>query len=365
MSDSLPSGLVVATPPNASTNCASGSVTATAGASSFSLSSGAQIPGTGSCTVTVDVSAATQGSYVNTIPADALQTDLGNNANPTSATLTVNPPPIPGTFPSDENFDEQTAPFLPSDWTTAASGGGSPWVTDNTISDTAPNSAHAMDFGSVSDMTLDTPTFTAGAGATVSFRHRYNLENTFDGAVLEISINGGAFQDIVTAGGSFTTGGYNGTISTQLQQSHRGPHGLDRQFDDVRRCVGEPAAGRRGPADRAALPHGRRFVGRSGGAERLVGRHDPSDRRDHGYAHGDAERRYAFGHDRALDTADGERRRDDRLHADAGLGLPHRHGRWHLRRHTLRQCVHDRSGDGGLHGDRELRGRQRPAAVVL
>ena len=32
--------------------------------------------------------------------------------------------------------------------------------------------------------------------------------------VLEISVNGGAFQDIVTAGGVFTAGGYNGTIST-------------------------------------------------------------------------------------------------------------------------------------------------------
>jgi hypothetical protein len=31
--------------------------------------------------------------------------------------------------------------------------------------------------------------------------------------VLEISINGGAFADILTGGGSFVTGGYNDTIS--------------------------------------------------------------------------------------------------------------------------------------------------------
>ena len=35
----------------------------------------------------------------------------------------------------------------------------------------------------------------------------------FDGMVLEISVNGGAFADIVTAGGSFVTGGYTHTIS--------------------------------------------------------------------------------------------------------------------------------------------------------
>ncbi|MGA9828234.1 MAG: hypothetical protein WBQ57_07840, partial [Rhodanobacteraceae bacterium] len=37
-----------------------------------------------------------------------------------------------------------------------------------------------------------------------------------DGAVLEISIDGGPFQDILAAGGSFESGGYNGTISTSF-----------------------------------------------------------------------------------------------------------------------------------------------------
>ena len=35
--------------------------------------------------------------------------------------------------------------------------------------------------------------------------------------VLEIAIAGGSFTDIVTAGGSFVTGGYNATISTAFQ----------------------------------------------------------------------------------------------------------------------------------------------------
>ena len=49
--------------------------------------------------------------------------------------------------------------------------------------------------------------------AYVTFSQRYQTENTFDGGVLEISINGGPFTDILAAGGSFITGGYTGTIS--------------------------------------------------------------------------------------------------------------------------------------------------------
>ena len=119
-----------------------------------------------------------------------------------------------GTFPPDENFDEVTAPALPTGWTTAASGLGIPWVTDATVSDTAPNSAHAPDFSNISDMTLDSPTFTPTGSTTLTFRHQFNTEPTFDGAVLEISINGGAFADIIAAGGAFVSGGYTGPIST-------------------------------------------------------------------------------------------------------------------------------------------------------
>jgi hypothetical protein len=48
----------------------------------------------------------------------------------------------------------------------------------------------------------------------LSFRLQYNTEATYDGMVLEISIGGGAFQDIEVAGGSFVTGGYTGSLNT-------------------------------------------------------------------------------------------------------------------------------------------------------
>ena len=52
----------------------------------------------------------------------------------------------------------------------------------------------------------------------MSFRNNFNLQDTFDGGVLEVSspnIAGGAFTDITNqaVGGSFVTGGYNRTIS--------------------------------------------------------------------------------------------------------------------------------------------------------
>jgi len=39
--------------------------------------------------------------------------------------------------------------------------------------------------------------------------------------VLEIKIGAGSFTDILTAGGSFESGGYNGTISSDYQSRSR------------------------------------------------------------------------------------------------------------------------------------------------
>lgn len=112
------------------------------------------------------------------------------------------------------NFDAVTAPALPAGFTTTGTGSGALWVTTSAVADTPPNSAFAPDVNSLSDKSLVTPVFTPDSGATVTFRHQYGFENNFDGGVLEISINGAAFQDIIAAGGSFVSGGYTTTISS-------------------------------------------------------------------------------------------------------------------------------------------------------
>jgi subtilisin-like proprotein convertase family protein len=116
-----------------------------------------------------------------------------------------------------ENFDAVTAPALPSGWTAALLGTGTAWQTSATTPDTAPNSVFAANPAAVTDNRLTSPEVLLPPGSylpRLSFRHIYNTENTFDGGVLELSVDGGAFADIVTAGGSFVAGGYNGTLST-------------------------------------------------------------------------------------------------------------------------------------------------------
>jgi hypothetical protein len=116
------------------------------------------------------------------------------------------------------HFDNVIAPALPAGWTSSASG-ASPWSTSTSQYDTGPNAVYAPDPATVSDNRLISPSVQVTTpNALLTFRHHYNTEHNstigFDGGVLEISVNGGAFTDILSAGGSFVTNGYNQSIST-------------------------------------------------------------------------------------------------------------------------------------------------------
>ena len=111
-----------------------------------------------------------------------------------------------------ENFDAVAAPDLPPGWASSPSGG---WITTPTQQDTPPNAAFASDGSSVADYQLTSPPIAiSSTNAQLTFRNYYDTESGYDGGVLEISINGGAFSDILAAGGSFISGAYNGTISS-------------------------------------------------------------------------------------------------------------------------------------------------------
>ncbi|MGE5276847.1 MAG: carboxypeptidase regulatory-like domain-containing protein, partial [Acidobacteriota bacterium] len=123
--------------------------------------------------------------------------------------------------PFDESFDAVTAPALPAGWTASNAAGSAPlWRTVTSNPDTLPNSAFVDDPASVADKRLTSPAFLVQtAGARVTFRHRFDLDEGFDGGVLEVSspnINGGAFTDVTnaTVGGSFLEGGYSTTLAT-------------------------------------------------------------------------------------------------------------------------------------------------------
>jgi hypothetical protein len=116
-----------------------------------------------------------------------------------------------------QNFDGVTAPALPAGWVTAATGIEPLWVTSISLPNSTPNAAFAPNVANIGNTTLDSPSISVpAAGATLSFKISYNMESTFDGAVLEVSINNGAFQDITTGGNAFIAGGYNGAISANF-----------------------------------------------------------------------------------------------------------------------------------------------------
>jgi hypothetical protein len=146
-----------------------------------------------------------------------------------SPTPTATPTPTPVLCFLSQNFDGVTPPALPPGWTAAnaINPDGVLWQTSNSglptpPADSLPNAAWVNDSAFLSDKRLTSPPVTVPAlqNSILTFRHNYDVEDGFDGGVLEISIDGGAFQD---AAGFIFQGGYNGTIST---------------------CCGNPLAGR-------------------------------------------------------------------------------------------------------------------------
>jgi len=118
-----------------------------------------------------------------------------------------------GVITFSQNFDGVITPLLPSGWTTSASGGEPNWVTATTHHDTAPDAAFAKETASAGLTQLISPAIPITlATAQLKFRQWYNTDSGFDGGNLAISINGGPYTDIVAAGGSFVTNGYNQTL---------------------------------------------------------------------------------------------------------------------------------------------------------
>jgi hypothetical protein len=113
-----------------------------------------------------------------------------------------------------ENFDMVTPPSLPLGWTTQRTGAGLPWQTTTNNPDTPPNSAFTTNPTNAGTSDLLSPVFPVNTAlAQVSFRNSFNLEDNFDGMQLHIKIGNQPFTEIIAAGGSFVTGGYNGEIT--------------------------------------------------------------------------------------------------------------------------------------------------------
>jgi hypothetical protein len=110
-----------------------------------------------------------------------------------------------------ENFDAVVAPAIPGNWTAVPVQSGTNFVTTTNSVSSSPNAVFAQDPTTVGGGTdLTSPSIPIAVSAAVlTFQHRYDTELEWDGGLLEISINGGAFQDIIAAGGAFIANGYN------------------------------------------------------------------------------------------------------------------------------------------------------------
>lgn len=146
----------------------------------------------------------------------------------------------PASCETAESFDHVTAPALPAGWTTTSSGSGILWKTVSNQRDTPPNSAlgdastPAIPLSPGDELLVSPPIPIYSNAASLSFRNRWSFESSpafpcTDAGVLEIKIGGGSFRDIVTAGGSFVSGGYTGTVNPSFSNPLAGrPAWCDR-----------------------------------------------------------------------------------------------------------------------------------------
>jgi len=115
-----------------------------------------------------------------------------------------------------------------SNWSTDGSG-GTPWALATTSSHSPTHAWFCPDGSSIADQRLVTVTaadLTGVPSGRLQFWHRYDLESSYDGGVLEYSVNGGTtwFDILAGDGGTipanpdrFLQGGYTSTISTSYQ----------------------------------------------------------------------------------------------------------------------------------------------------
>jgi len=114
--------------------------------------------------------------------------------------------------PNSSNVDTVESPSSP--WTAAGADADAIW---SRVEVTPFNRAWVgVDFGGVSDTRLESPDLRVGTAApfVIAFDHRFSFETNggaapfFDGGVLEVSRNGGPFEDI----SAFVNPGYGGTL---------------------------------------------------------------------------------------------------------------------------------------------------------
>jgi hypothetical protein len=111
------------------------------------------------------------------------------------------------TNPINDDRDANTTGGL----TAAVVAGANSWASSTTRAFSATNSWKAGDPATTSDVTLTSAPFTVAGFTNLSFQHFYNTERGWDGGMVAISVNNGAWQD---AAPYFTQNGYNSVFGS-------------------------------------------------------------------------------------------------------------------------------------------------------
>ncbi|MEO8010220.1 MAG: M36 family metallopeptidase [Dokdonella sp.] len=114
----------------------------------------------------------------------------------------------------DQDFDAVVGTFPPTGWTRTLLNSNAIWQRVSNSYSSSPYAAHVLALDSTDSGSLTTPAIAISntTAAELSFRHRYDTEVGFDGGVLEISINGSDYFDIIVRGGRFVGGSYDGRL---------------------------------------------------------------------------------------------------------------------------------------------------------
>jgi hypothetical protein len=112
-------------------------------------------------------------------------------------------------LPVNDNREANTAGGLTP--AVVTSGGGNAWAPSTVRAHSGTTTWACNDPKNISDVTLTSAAFTPGAFSLLSFYHYFSSERQYDGGLVAISVNNGAWQD---AAPYFLLNGYNSVFAT-------------------------------------------------------------------------------------------------------------------------------------------------------